>query len=203
MFITGKYEIIYTDCPWAYDNNGEYIRKEYTFSGAGQYPRMKLSELKALNVKDIAAKDACLFMWGVYPQLPQVQPVMQAWGFQYVTVAFTWVKTNNGIGFPCGEGHWTLANPELLFLGRRGKVETATRGIHNLQFAPRLEHSEKPNLFRDLIVKLCGDLPRIELFARKRVKGWDAWGLEVPGGSDIEIGVNTESDTDWEDGDGN
>ena len=44
---------------------------------------------------------------------------------------------------------------------------------------PRAEHSRKPRIFRDCIEALCGDRSRIELFARERAPGWDAWGAEV------------------------
>jgi len=42
-----------------------------------------------------------------------------------------------------------------------------------------MQHSEKPSIVRDRIVELVGDIPRIELFARQKVEGWDAWGNEV------------------------
>ena len=47
------------------------------------------------------------------------------------------------------------------------------------------EHSQKPDEARDRIVQLFGDVPRIELFARQKVDGWDSWGNEIE--SDIEI----------------
>jgi len=48
-----------------------------------------------------------------------------------------------------------------------------------LLFSPRQAHSVKPGETRDRIVQLMGDLPRIELFARQKVEGWDCWGNEV------------------------
>ena len=44
---------------------------------------------------------------------------------------------------------------------------------------PREEHSKKPDIVRDKIVQLCGNLPRVELFARNETDGWDVWGNEV------------------------
>ncbi len=46
-------------------------------------------------------------------------------------------------------------------------------------------HSQKPDEARDKIIELAGDLPRVELFAREKTDGWDAWGNEVD--CDIEI----------------
>ena len=43
----------------------------------------------------------------------------------------------------------------------------------------RREHSRKPDCVRDRIVELIGDLPRIELFARQKVQGWDSWGDQL------------------------
>ena len=40
-------------------------------------------------------------------------------------------------------------------------------------------HSKKPDVVKDRIVELCGDVPRIELFARQATEGWDVWGNEV------------------------
>ena len=34
-------------------------------------------------------------------------------------------------------------------------------------------------IVRNKIVELCGDIPRIELFARQYADGWDCWGNEV------------------------
>jgi len=50
---------------------------------------------------------------------------------------------------------------------------------------PKMAHSRKPIEVRDRIVQMLGDLPRIELFARRKVEGWDSWGNEVE--SDIEL----------------
>jgi N6-adenosine-specific RNA methylase IME4 len=44
---------------------------------------------------------------------------------------------------------------------------------------PIEEHSKKPSVTRELITRLVGELPRIELFSRNTTDGWDAWGNEV------------------------
>jgi N6-adenosine-specific RNA methylase IME4 len=46
--------------------------------------------------------------------------------------------------------------------------------------APRREHSRKPEAY-ELIEQMYPELPKIELFARQRRNGWDAWGNEFPG----------------------
>ena len=64
-------------------------------------------------------------------------------------------------------------------LGIKGKPNRIDAGIHSVVDTPIRAHSQKPDEVRDRIVSLMGDVPRIELFARQRVKGWDAWGTEV------------------------
>lgn len=76
-------------------------------------------------------------------------------------------------------GYWTRANPELCLLAFKGKMKPARHDIRQLVYAPAQRHSEKPSVIRERIVALCGDLPRIELFARQTTPGWDAWGDEV------------------------
>ena len=39
----------------------------------------------------------------------------------------------------------------------------------------------KSKIFRTNIVELFGDLPRIELFARQKVEGWDSIGFDIDG----------------------
>ena len=70
-------------------------------------------------------------------------------------------------------------------LATRGHPKRVNKGVYQAILAPQRKHSQKPDEIRDRIVKLMGDLPRIELFARQKVEGWDCWGNEVE--SDIEL----------------
>ena len=150
--------------------------------GGITYPTMSIDQIKVLPVNQISDKDCCLFLWATMPKLPQATEVIKAWGFRHITTAFTWVKTNpvNG-GIYSGMGHWTNGNPELVFLGKKGKPKRIAKNIKQVVMAPRSRHSAKPDEVRDRIVQLMGDLLRVELFARKRVKGWDAIGNEIDG----------------------
>ena len=51
--------------------------------------------------------------------------------------------------------------------------------MRQLIVSPVEQHSKKPDVVRDRIVELVGDLPRLELFARQKAAGWDVWGNEV------------------------
>jgi N6-adenosine-specific RNA methylase IME4 len=78
-----------------------------------------------------------------------------------------------------GMGNWTRSNPELCLLGIKGKPKRINASVHSVIDTHIEKHSKKPDRVRDDIIKLCGDLPRIELFARQKTEGWDCWGNEV------------------------
>lgn len=110
---------------------------------------------------------------------------MEAWGFEYKTAAFVWVKKarKSGGNF-WGMGAYTRANAEVCLLGTtkglRAKEWVKSHRVHQIVEAPVEGHSKKPDEVRRRIVELLGDVPRIELFARQRAEGWDSWGDEVP-----------------------
>jgi N6-adenosine-specific RNA methylase IME4 len=121
-----------------------------------------------------------LFLWATFPNLQEALNVINAWGFQYKTLGFSWIKTNTGNGKPFfGIGYYTKSNCEVCLIGVKGKPIKASNYVSSVLIAPRERHSKKPDIVRDKIVELCGDVPRIELFARETVLGWDSWGNEV------------------------
>lgn len=141
---------------------------------------MSIEEIKALPVGELADKNCALFMWLTFPCLYEAIDVIKAWGFQYKTVAFVWVKQNrksNGLFW--GMGYWTRANAELCILATRGHPKRISPRVHQIIISHVEQHSKKPDEARDRIIALMGDLPRIELFARQATKGWDVWGNEV------------------------
>lgn len=141
---------------------------------------MRIEEICALPVADIAAKDSALFMWATFPQLKEAFRVMEAWGFQYKTLAFLWLKQNRKADtWFYGMGFWTRSNAEVCLMATRGHPKRRNAGIHQFVVARIEEHSKKPDVVRDKIVQLMGDVPRIELFARQKTPGWDAWGNEI------------------------
>lgn len=147
---------------------------------------MSIEEIKALPVGELADKNCALFMWLTFPCLYEALDVLKAWGFQYKTVAFVWVKQNrksNSLFW--GMGYWTRANAELCILATRGHPKRISPRVHQIIISHVEQHSKKPDEARDRIISLMGDLPRIELFARQATKGWDVWGNEV--NSDIAL----------------
>ena len=141
---------------------------------------MSVGEISKLNIAEVAADDCVLFLWATFPQLQEALQVVKAWGFQYKTVAFVWLKQNkSGKGWFFGLGFWTRGNAEICLLAKRGKPKRHSAGVHQFIISPVEEHSKKPDVTRDKIVELAGDLSRVELFARQKTPGWDVWGNEV------------------------
>ena len=168
-----KFNIIYADPPWLYWQDGN-------FNARLHYRCMTIQEICELPVKDITADDCILFLWVTHPMLEECFKVIKAWGFRYSTCGFAWVKKNkvqdtNVIGL----GKWTRANTELCLIAVKGTILRLDNTISQLIETPREEHSKKPAITRELITRLVGELPRIELFSRQVVEGWNCWGNEV------------------------
>ena len=181
---TKKYQIIYTDPPWYFPNNYGKIGKS-KLSGFGAELRYKLmtdNELLSLPIKEISDNDCALFLWVVNSRLDFGIELLNNWGFSYKTVVFNWVKTARGSGIPnCRLGYWTLGGSELCLLGVKGSMKPIKHNIRQVVMHHRIGHSIKPAIFRTNIVELFGDLPRIELFARQKVEGWDSIGFDIDG----------------------
>lgn len=141
---------------------------------------MSIEELCTLPVSEIAEKDCVLFLWATFPQLKEAMQLIEAWGFQYKTVAFVWLKTNRKSGtWFYGLGFWTRGNAEICLLATKGHPKRQAKNVHQLIMSPIEAHSKKPDIAREKITALMGDLPKIELFARQESPGWDIWGNEV------------------------
>jgi site-specific DNA-methyltransferase (adenine-specific) len=174
-----KYSIIYADPPWMYRDKRN---KNPRLCGGAEvhYRTMSLPVLKTLQIQSISENNCMLFMWATFPNLQEALELIKAWGFKYKTLAFSWTKTNKNNGKPFfGIGYYTRSNCEVCLLAIKGKPIKISNLVSSVIIAPREEHSKKPDIVRDNIVKLCGDIPRIELFARQRAEGWDVWGDEV------------------------
>jgi len=172
-----KYKIIYADPPWKYGdiNTGGNFKS----GSANHYLTMTKAEIEDVLLTVKKADDCVLFMWSTYPMIEDALEIIKNSGFKFKTVAFTWVKkTVNGKDV-FGMGRWTRGNPEICLLGIMGKPKAIDHSIPNLTYAQVGRHSQKPKIFYEKIEKLCGKLPRIELFARNTRKGWASWGNEV------------------------
>ena len=172
-----KYNIIYADPPWQFSAWSNKAQKHVS----KQYRTMTIQEIKELPVNELSAENAVLLMWATFPNLPLALDAIKAWGFTYKTCAFTWLKQNKkSSSLFWGMGYYTRSNAEVCLLATKGKpLPRMSHSVHSAIVSPVEQHSKKPNEARSRIVKLFGDLPRIELFARQHAEGWDCWGNEV------------------------
>jgi N6-adenosine-specific RNA methylase IME4 len=147
---------------------------------------MTLDEVTALPVGDLAAADCCLFLWASWPMLPEAMAVISAWGFEYKTCAFDWMKAHAGqielfrddTDALMGMGYWTRANSEPCLLATRGKPKRLNADVRMGIIEPRREHSRKPDCVHGRIERLVAG-PYVELFARSSRIGWHTWGNET------------------------
>lgn len=173
-----KYSIVYADPPWTFKTYSEKGREKK--SAEVHYPCMKKEDIQNLPIPNICDDNCILFLWVTFPCLEEGLELIKKWGFKYKTCGFTWVKRNKkSNSYFTGLGYWTRANAELCLIATKGKPKRISKSVKQVCDARIMEHSKKPNEIRDRIVELCGDLPRIELFARQHVDGWDCWGNEV------------------------
>ena len=184
-FPTKKYQIIYADPPWSY-YNGKTTKKTNKDFGKffarpeSHYDTMSLDDMKQLPIQSISDDNCLLFMWVTGAKLDWGMELLKSWGFQYITVPFVWVKTQkDGQVRKNGTGWYTIQNAEYVLLGRKGKLERKRKDIKQIIMEQNGEHSVKPEEVRKRIELLYGEVPRIELFARRKVEGWEVWGNEV------------------------
>lgn len=192
-----KYSVILADPPWPFR-----VWNKDTGSGRSaeaHYKTMSLADICALPIKDLAAPNCALFMWAVWPSIFDAEKVINAWGFEYKTLAFEWWKLNKAwekAQFPIfahtdykwleklfffGMGYYTRCNSEPCLLATHGKMPVAVHNERNYIIAPVREHSRKPDEQYEKIERLYPIGPRLELFARHRRPGWDAFGNQVEG----------------------
>jgi len=177
---THKFAIVYADPAWSYKC---WSQKGKGRSAAHHYDVMTIEAIKALPVHEITDDNAVLFLWATHPLLPEALEVIKAWGFTYKTVGFTWVKRNRkSNNWFLGMGYYTRANAEICVVATKGKgLPRRSKAVHSIIDAPVEEHSKKPDVVRQRIVALFGDVPRVELFARRRAVGWVTVGNEIDG----------------------
>lgn len=178
-----KYKIIYADPPWEYGSYSNKVGKKakdgnYSKYKITPYNAMSLEDIKKLPVNDLAEDNSVLLLWCTFPCLEMGLEVIKTWGFNYKTVGFVWVKRyKHSDGYFVGLGNYTRANAEICLLATKGKGLTRkSKMVRQICDLPVSDHSKKPHIIRDRIIKLFGNVSRIELFARMNIPGWDCWG---------------------------
>ena len=168
------YATILADPPWQFQT---WSPKGKGRSADRHYQTMTVSEIMLMPVSVLAARDSVLLLWTTWPHLRDAMTVISYWGFVYKTLGFVWVKVKDGQS-QVGTGYWTRANSEPCLLATCGHPHRLNRDVPQIIAEPRREHSRKPDCVHERIEQLVSG-PYLELFARKRVRGWKAWGDEV------------------------
>jgi len=177
-FPNKKYSVVYADPPWQYNTKSPLASKRpescQQAGGADYYyPTMPTKDIMELPLKTMLKNDSVLFLWATNPFLHEAFHVIDAWGFKYKTT-ITWHKLR------CkGMGYWFRGHTEHLLVASKGNIKPFRSLTHNHIEHCVLKHSEKPQVFRDIIESVTPNMSRIELFARKKYDGWDCWGNEV------------------------
>lgn len=173
-----KYQIILADPPWDIKMISRKVRPKQLEM---PYKTMKLDEIKSLPINKITDPNGChLFLWTTHKWLPKAFDVVEAWGFRY-NCCLVWDKT---YGFTPFGFMWST---EFCLYGQLPKkwMKPNRIGLKTCITEPPTQHSRKPQGIFRFIEKFCGDLPRIELFARQKVSGWDSWGDEIASDTDL------------------
>lgn len=196
-----KYAVILADPPWHYENfSGDTPESE----GRGRsrhYPRMAIENICKLNVSSLVEQDCTLFLWACWPMMKDAFDLISAWGFEYKTLAFDWVKVTKSMRLHFGMGFYTRANSEPCLLATRGSPKRKEKGVAQViwnweDYEPDTliskfrGHSVKPDEQYKRIEALV-DGPYLEMFCRRPQPGWDSWGNEIE--SDIQIPMRTDA----------
>jgi N6-adenosine-specific RNA methylase IME4 len=194
-----KASIISCDPPWAFSDK---LKQSKTKRGAeSNYNTMTIDEIKALDIASISEDDAILALWCPSSLLQEGLDVMKVWGFKFKQTVI-WVKTKKNpeaqkianykefekiLAF--GMGHVFRNTHEICLIGTRGKVskKILNKSLRTVFFHPATKHSQKPELFQDMLEQLMDGL-KIEIFARRERENWVCLGNECPStfGEDIK-----------------
>jgi N6-adenosine-specific RNA methylase IME4 len=169
---------VLADPPWNY-----YGDQTKWAAAAKFYPLMPDDDIAALPIGDLLAPRGVLFLWATSPRLDFAMSCLEKWELAWRGMAFVWIKTRAD-GRPIGaQGvRPSIVKPlsEFVLAGSpvvRGRpMPLADEGVCQTVFAPRGRHSEKPAAVAERIERLYPNARRLELFARSRRPGWDAWG---------------------------
>jgi N6-adenosine-specific RNA methylase IME4 len=179
----GPFDIVLADPPWDYNNRVQHggTKQGYTSGASAFYPTATLAELAKLPVRDIATKNALLYLWATGPQLEVAMRLGNAWGFRYATIAYVWDKCM------VNPGAYTMSQCEVVLVFKRGSIPKprGARNVRQMLKVPRTIHSHKPAEVCARLEQMHPKQKKIELFAVEPRKGWARWGkphrpLEAP-----------------------
>jgi N6-adenosine-specific RNA methylase IME4 len=170
---TEPFRVLLADPAWKFGDQLPGKKR----GAAKHYPCMSVSEIARFPLPPIA-KDAALILWRVAAMPDEALFVCRAWGFK-PKAELVWVKTKaDGTGVRRGMGRTVRNGHEVAIIATRGRPERLSRSEPSVIFAPRSEHSRKPDAAYELVERLY-DGPRCELFGRREREGWIVYGDSV------------------------
>jgi N6-adenosine-specific RNA methylase IME4 len=184
-----RYDVLLIDVPWSY-----FGSTEKDAAAGKHYALLDQEAVCQLPLKQVLKKKAYVFVWATGPRLDFAIQAIRSWGLHYRGVAYVWVKARKDGQIIHGQGvppTFTKPTTEFLLCATTTKAgrPVPLRKFNTPQviLAPRGAHSEKPEVFRQSIEETLdiSTLSCLEVFARKRVSGWDAIGNDVCDGEDI------------------
>src|SRR3954471_19638038 len=174
-----RFATVLADPPWQFTNKTGKIAPEH--KRLSRYGTIKLNEIEALPISEIAADTAHLYLWCPNAMLPEGLAVMRAWGFRYKSNVVWHKIRKDGGSDGRGVGFYFRNVTELILFGVRGKnARTLAPGRRqvNLLATRKREHSRKPDE-QYAIIETCSPGPYLELFARGARAGWTGWGNQA------------------------
>ena len=176
---TNKYNLLYIDPPYRF-SQGINPRKTFNEKGKKEelnlhYPTMSDKQIKEFDIRNICADQCVMFCWTTDAHLPIALEFIKNNGFTYKTIAFVWDKEKAYMG------KWNVKQCELCLLATKGTAHKLLKSFKARQLIreEKTIHSKKPTGAYERIEEMFGDIPKIELFARQSIDGWDCWGNEI------------------------
>lgn len=179
--------VLLVDPPWKFRDklpgNGRGADKHYqtlTLHELALYPLPQLDD------------DAILLLWRVAAMPLAALALAKAWGFAPDKGEIVWIKTSGAFAEPddvgelpaarlaFGMGRIVRGAHEVCLVCTRGRPVIRDRSVRSVFFAPRLEHSRKPDRIYQIAERLSAG-PYVELFARRARKGWTQYGNQLEG----------------------
>lgn len=169
---------IVADPPWAFSN------KATRAAATDHYKTLPVHAIQSFTIygtpiHKLATDAAHLYLWVPDALLRDGLSVVDAWGFDLKQI-LTWAKTDSKTGkLQMGLGNYFRHASEHCLFATRGKCKARVNDLMDLFWAPRTEHSRKPELLQDMAEKLSPG-PYLEIFGRRLRPGWFVFGDQVP-----------------------
>jgi len=175
-----KYKTIVIDPPWNLNICCSKFCNGGTLSEQLPYKTMTDTEIENFDIQQFTNEECDLFLWTTKAKIHTAFHILEKWGFRFSNF-LVWNKrdglTFNGV-------HNTL---EYVLYGYKGKIGLDYKKPLESYFeAKRIKHSQKPDKFYSMIAKVTAE-PRIDIFARRRHIGFDAWGNQVEKQIEVQL----------------